>query len=287
MKQIYEINSLEDLKEIFKSACLEDNLNILKSLFEQQTTKDYVNDHQIIEEGIILSCQNDNIRSFRFLIENTKHQYENWQEAMILASSSGSLSVLEYLYKKIKKEDLLIKIDFNEVYKAACICGKENILKFLFTKVTPCPDIHFENDICLLKACYYGNLSVVKFLLESKLLKEKIDINTNNDSAIIYACMGKHQHLVSYLLTSETLKKHASINANNSMPFIFLSENNMIETLRYFILNKKIKKNKNITNYLNKKESVAKEMFKKRDMMDSLNDLLKINEEKEQQQTKV
>lgn len=291
MKEIYEIQSIEDLKEIFNAACLAEEKYILINLFENPLTKEYLCDEDVLSEGIVFCCEHNKVESLKFLLTSDRSSkylnYNNWEEALQMAISNKSNDVFEYLVQYVKKNNMFYSVDFNQLYKAACICGNLKALEYLFTKENPIPDIHFENDISFLKACFYGNLDVVKFLLESKLLKNKIDINTNNDSGIIYACMGKHTNLVKYLLMSPTINKHSSLNINSAMPFIFLCENNMNDVLDYFIFKKNIEITESISNYLKSNDNIAKEMFKKRQAMSELNELLENKNIIDNKETKV
>ncbi len=291
MKEIYEIQSLEDLKEIFNAACLAEEKYILINLFENLLTKEYLCDEDVLEEGIIFCCENNKVESLKFLITSEKTlpylKYNKWGEALQIAIVNKSDDIFKYLSEYIETNNMFYSVDYNQLYKAACICGNIKALKYLFAKPNPIPDVHFENDISFLKACFYGNLDVVKFLLESELLKNKIDINTNNDSGIIYACMGKHKSVVKYLLMSPTIKKHSSIHINGSMPFIFLCENNMNDVLDYFIFKKNMEITESIYNYLKANDNLAKEMFKKRDAISDLDKLLENKNIIDNKETKI
>ncbi len=278
MKEIYDIQSIEDLREIFNAACLAEDKYLLINLFENPLTKEYICNEGVLREGIVFCCEHNKVEALKFLLTSERSSkyinYSNCEDALSIAISNKSNDVFEYLFQYIIKNNVCYSIDLNQLFKAACIYGNLKALEYLFSKGELNPDIHFENDISFLKACFYGNIDVVQFLLESEILREKININTNNDSGIIYACMGKHKKLVKYLLMSSTIEKHSSLHINGGMPFIFLCENNMIDVLDYFIFKKNIEMTESISNYLKSNDSIAKEMFKKRQAMSELNDLL-------------
>ena len=70
----------------------------------------------------------------------------------------------------------------------------------------------------LLKACYNGNLEIIKYLLTTPDLKVHANIHetesdffNNEKNALMYACINGHLNIVEYLLTSPNLAEHADI----------------------------------------------------------------------------
>lgn len=121
-------------------------------------------------------------------------------------------------------------------FKNAIENGDIEKIKLLFSlNSINSSNMNIENGNALTYACLYGNLKIVKYLLNSPDFKECINIHAENDSALAAACQRGHLDIVKYLLSSPDLEDHADRNADNNFGLNLASGNNHLEIVKYLL----------------------------------------------------
>lgn len=171
-----------------------------------------------------------------------------------------------------------------------CQQGWMKYVRYLLTTPTLSRkvDIHYNDDVALRVACSYGQFEVVEYLLTSPELKDHANIHFWNDYIMDAACRGLSLDMIKFLLTSPKLKKHPNFYAHNGSAFYELVRNTpndknldlKNEILNYLILDYRIEYNEYIKKHLayDRKDLIV--MFERRDLVQSLNEDLKDNTDK-------
>jgi ankyrin repeat protein len=202
--------------------------------------------------------------------------------AITVAITKGSLGDIEYIFKSpfVQNADE-IDIHFNKEYflEKACEYGRLNIVKYLLTS----PDlkdhcnITASNNYCFQIACMNGHIDVVKYMACSPELKVHSDILDANNYALQLACQNNHVEVVRYLLTSPDLEIHPDINDSTHDSFKLASLRNSLDVLQYLIFDYYIDKNDHIKSIMQTyPNSEVEKMFKLRDVHDELHQELHI-----------
>lgn len=233
-KQNLEQISQEDLTSHFQLALRQENIVLAKKIIKQIENKNILNIPRLFSE----LCLAKKFKSvdYIFLSEdfiNEREKINNKSFAFTASCSKGNL-------KQAKKYIKQLTID------------KESLGKGLEL------------------ACIFGHISIVKYLLTAKELKEHAQIDFQNNIAIMKACKHGHLNIVKYLLQSPKLKKHANIHITVSdmedYPFMLAAEYNQDEIVKYLLkLKNKNKPSIKSTEYGVVKEYLLKgnlEMFK-------------------------
>jgi hypothetical protein len=127
----------------------------------------------------------------------------------------------------------------------------------------------------LVKACAFGQLELIEFLLLSPELQFHPYIRLNNNNPLRWACKKNQIKAIKYLVSSPKLKRHADIHANSEYAFREAINNNSEELLQFYIFDLKFEKNSIIDQILNEYNLMditkkAESMFQARELNQTL-----------------
>jgi hypothetical protein len=125
------------------------------------------------------------------------------------------------------------------------------------------------------KACAFGQLELIKFLLLSPELQLHPYIRLNNNNPLKWACKNNQVETIKYLVSSPELKRHADIHANSEYAFREALNHNSEELLHFYIFYLRIEKNSMIDGILNEHNLMditkkAESMFQFRELNQTL-----------------
>lgn len=180
-----------------------------------------------------------------------KLDISSYQDTLQSVSRDGHLEVVQLLIDS----NICLNTDYN-LRACLSIASKSNhpeIVKYLLTS-PKCSFAfeHKEHQKTFHDACYFGNLNLCKFLLDSPKLKNHADVNG-------------------------TIGEYDSYSYNNGV--VAAIQGKQLETLRFLIFDMNATKPKSINKILNKKENQEiKNMFTIRDVGTQLEKELTTNE---------
>lgn len=100
------------------------------------------------------------------------------------------------------------------------------------------------------KICENGNIKALKYIVKSRILKDKLDVEYKRNSALILACSRGHSDIVKYLIQSPELKQNATIDIGyeNILEACFNNNKDQgkLDIVKFFILDLKIKNTTNL-----------------------------------------
>jgi hypothetical protein len=94
----------------------------------------------------------------------------------------------------------------------------------------------------LIKACQFGELDKVKYLLTSEKLSQHADISCRDNNPLTMASLGGHIKVIDYLLFSPELKKHPDIHADKDILFHYLLDAKKFDIIKHYIFELNIEK---------------------------------------------
>lgn len=311
MYSIEELDNLQletlsdkEVQKIFSWLVKENKLNEIKHIIKNPEIKAKIQIEQLF--GQLCLFKNYTILDYILFSDDFKPEsnlIENKEFAFECICAAGNLTGAYSFYKRmeIKEENL------NQGLELACIFGHLDIVKFVLNQeyINKKADIHYENDIAILKACKHGHIEIVKYLLESPELKHHsnihIEVNEIKDYPFMLAAEYSQNEVVKYLLSLKNknkpniktgefgvvkeyllngnleMLKHIietekiNIHLDDDYLFKFAYHRKHTHILRYLILELGIKKTKKIKQYLlENPDQEIEELFNKRKLNQTL-----------------
>lgn len=172
------------------------------------------------------AAENGHLEVLKYLVEHGAH-IEKY--AICIAAGRGYLNVVQYLYRKIPKDD---RVEYAaEAIPYAAMNGHLDIIKYLY-KENENLDIHLrqclftaDNNGAIRYAARNGHLEVVKYLI-----KHKADVKADNNYAICMASERGHLEVVKYFA-----EHGADVTARCNKPIHVASENGHWEIVKYLV----------------------------------------------------
>lgn len=178
-------------------------------------------------------CKADSLNSIKYLIKNEDklgkfNIHANNDMALKISSKRGNIDIVKYLISLDKEFNINEKL-LGDV----CKRGHFKIFKFLLTLGKF--DLHKNDEKILSKACFGGNLDLVKYLFKLDTTYKKFDIHAYNESAFLYACRQDHINVVKFLISLEEIHGQINIHVIGDSAFVYTCINNNIELAKYLI----------------------------------------------------
>jgi ankyrin repeat protein len=170
--------------------------SFLISQFENLTKENLdiianITDGKILNDLIKYVLSKENKEAILFLIENDK------------IPKSLSLNLFQFIAEK-KYWDMFLILDYTKfdihagydyAFRSCCSYGNMDIIKHLIQMGA---NIHADDDGALRSSSYSGKIEVIKFLVEMGA-----DIHTDCDFPLRYACYNGHIEVVKYLVEKD------------------------------------------------------------------------------------
>lgn len=249
----------------------------------------------------IKACECGDIEKAKlYLFDGNNSEFNNqitieiMNEALIMLCQTNHLPIIKLILTSPK---VLVKPDINASYEGintyaeesrekfsrgmplsrACEFGNLEIVRFLLTSelLIEKANIHIDEDKAFREACNAGHIEIVEYLACSPELKIHANIQTVNNWGFKYACAKDSVPVVDFLLESKKLKQNIDIHCNNDEGFKEAAWNKELKVVKYFIFEQYIEKTQDIKNYLKKNEgqhvfSEIERLFSMRDLKESL-----------------
>ena len=269
---------MAEIVAYFNSACRDNNLTYIKS-FRGSVDEEFFN-------GVVKNCigfgdacvfGRIDVLTYLLTSDEFKKTYNTTQNISLGLTIALELQHFDlvkfFIYSKdINKRGLITK-NVKRVFKAMCMKGDFNFIKYMMTS----PEIkkhisldydNIENMAAI--ACASGNLELVDFLFTSPEIKVHADLGVGDHTEIIKACSNGHLEVVKYLLSSPKLSTHSDIHFMDDISFFYAFKNGHMNVIDYLIFDYKIEVTERIKDmfFANSELEV---MFNKRDLDISLN----------------
>jgi hypothetical protein len=203
-----------------------------------------------LNEALVSACYNHDLGRVKYLISspelkfNANSQY-NGNMAFRTAIENNSADIIKYLSdSKELKNYIDIRPYSIKLLEVACQTKDYNWIEDLL----PIAIEHSKYSVFLFihKCCEFGNLDIVKYLLESSHWSKQFIIDNGLFNS---ACRGDNVELIEYLLNSKWKDKF-DVHDDYDLPFITCCESKSIAISEYFILELNIEKSFPIDEYL-------------------------------------
>lgn len=200
-------------------------LDIIKYIIKLKLRPDY-----IYKEILINSIAYNHKLIFEYIIK--QYQFDDNNQAIKIAISNDCLSMLKYLIEKYPPDDYysIVRIAYNNL----------DCLKFLTEINTNIMEIilsYGQRECIISSAVSVGNLSVVKFIIESVVLTN--DDSDKIETLIIKAFKNGHLDMVEYLILQlEDIGSNQLFNPNyRHLDLIIMDaiKNGRLNVLKYII----------------------------------------------------
>lgn len=250
-----------ELLNIFKNACKEDNLEMIEYLLNKDKLINKLEYGSKIDE-----------------FGNNHFIYQGFREACL----RGSIKTIKYLmFENTLHEKINISRDYtrnkNYGFINACGQGHLEIVKLLVNDINFKNANHISIKDCLRYACMYDRLEIVKCLATSNETAFKFNNEqkeNNRDDYLEYAIQAKNMKIIKYLLTSSDLL----IKSNPYQIAMDAIDKQDIEILNFLIFDCNL--DKEILKPFGVKFRMIEYLFTKRDLEHKLQNELNVSNEK-------
>lgn len=233
---LYRYNTafLNSIKHVFSE---EDMCKIIDSIIKTDDNWDKVNHLKHVcdfDDMFVFSCKNGYLNVIKVLFDKVNPNQSYIKEKsfdmtpFMYACEGGHIDVIEFLMDKV---DINIKNHYGNAFSYACRNGYLDIVKLLEKCIDDINVISYDDHNFFMRACYSGNVELVKYLID------KVDVNMKNfhgDNAFIYACKSGNIELVKYL--ADKIDIHNVNNYGKNVFFTACDEKNI--ELIYFLVDK-------------------------------------------------
>jgi ankyrin repeat protein len=274
MKNYSEL-SKQDLNSVLCTACFNNDLNLIKEIFN--ITKAKKCNNTIPKNMLLIAAEQGYLDIIEYMINSeelnniisAKFKKYLLKDAFKVACSNGKLDIVEYLLNSselnLKKKPNGIEAGFYE----ACKNGHLKIINYLFKQELGIKSNFpaFEYGVTL--AVRNGHNHVLKYFFETNY---SFALKTLKNSTILYTAESNDKiDVIKYLLTSPDLKDKIHIHEDNDIIYKCAHNGTMLNVLRYLIVDFNIEKTKDIAEHLKKfpNEAIEK-MFDFHDLVNNL-----------------
>jgi len=162
-------------------------------------------DNKLISRDVefLVACIDGNVTKVQTLLDTCAIGSSKLETGFIFACKQGNLEMVVTLVNN----DIPCSIRDSAGLKEASKNGFSEIVLYLLQSVNP-PNIHVDEDYCLVWAARNGHLETVEILLE-----HGANIHAQEDYALMWACKNGHLEIVQYLLLNRATIHNDSYNA--------------------------------------------------------------------------
>lgn len=177
--------------------------------------------HYKNDKALLKASGRDNIKEIEFYLQYGAHITD---DIFIEACDVGNPKIVLLLidHKANLTKDALFK---------ACSKGHAKVVKLLLEKGL---DIFIDNGEALLYGCQSGNLDMINFLLDHKVIQQI-------DKAFINMCQTQHYNIIDRLLN-----KGADINYNSSEALTYSAKNSINQLMNFLLEHKAVINNESL-----------------------------------------